>query len=462
MKKNEGLNKKIVYSGLETIIALFFCNLVICITDAMMTTVHILAFIIYLRFLYIVIRHDMRFFALVNFLTILSFGALISLFICEMNSSFSFELSENILMTGAFIRLTFYNVVLLFSAWIVGTLNLSIVSQDNIGKMDNCMAIGFVLAACCLMIVCYGIYGSPFFLGLERYQYWNVIVTNPILNLVKNNLHICVVLVCILYRRNRNIAKILFIILGIIGVLSGSKFSMFMVWLLNIFMITTVQYELKLNRKYFKRIFLVVLTFFTFISCMVYLNYGAIVEKTSYSIDELITMRFTEQGQMWWAVDKVMSSAGDVDESHILESINEIIMAWKGNLTKADMSNVGIYKMMYLVGPPSVVDRFLEGGVVWTSAYPAIGLYYFGYIGLLFLQIIAGIIVGIWSRFMYYAIRRNDVLDVILLLIVNTHIISAFLMGELYHLLQPIVFVVLLVLLVKHAFKKGGWVKLSI
>ena len=151
-----------------------------------------------------------------------------------------------------------------------------------------------------------------------------------------------------------------------------------------------------------------------------YYHYTDLINNVSVPVEDMFLGRIAQQGQTWWAVDKAIEPEGI--SSHIAEFSNEIDTWFQLNLTKSEMDGVGLYKIMNIISTPDRVERYLFAGIRFTEGYPAIGLYYFGFGGLFFLQIMVGVVYG------------SDVIMTVCLMKIGIFLGEAFGMGNLYGL----------------------------
>lgn len=107
------------------------------------------------------------------------------------------------------------------------------------------------------------------------------------------------------------------------------------------------------------------------------------------NVDNYFVYRVSGQGQLWWEIFK------DYKEIHISEIGDEIygILYENNSVAENIGSNYGIYKIMYLCAPKSVVDSKLSGGSRYTEAGFAAANYYLSVPGCILFAVVMGLII---------------------------------------------------------------------
>ncbi len=105
--------------------------------------------------------------------------------------------------------------------------------------------------------------------------------------------------------------------------------------------------------------------------------------------DNYFVYRVSGQGQLWWGIFK------DYKGIHISEIGDEIdgILYENNSIAENIGSNYGIYKIMYLSAPKSVIDSKLSGGSRYTEAGFAAANYYLSVPGCILFAVVTGLII---------------------------------------------------------------------
>lgn len=120
-----------------------------------------------------------------------------------------------------------------------------------------------------------------------------------------------------------------------------------------------------------------------------------------FDLERYIWNRASQQGQLWWKTYSITQG-----ETHLTEFEDEIIAVLNGPLGREELigANNGIYKIMYLCAPESVIDWKLGTGSRYTEAGMAAVYYYFGGLGVIvfasFMGLAVAAIVNCFLRFL--------------------------------------------------------------
>ena len=89
---------------------------------------------------------------------------------------------------------------------------------------------------------------------------------------------------------------------------------------------------------------------------------------------------------------------------------------------------------MTIISPWWLVSGYFERGVRFTMGYPAVGLYMFDYISLIFWQVVVGVLAGGLSAYFGYLIRKQSLIRTVFAHKVYVSSVQALVMGELFQL----------------------------
>lgn len=173
----------------------------------------------------------------------------------------------------------------------------------------------------------------------------------------------------------------------------GAKFGAFFL-MLCIFFMVFYQKIVSINRRVLRRV----------IQCLAVIVVGLVMiavtimsTRSELSAYDYFSQRAAQQGQLWWKTYDLYQG-----QTHPAEFINEIEAWFEGD--KPIRENVdakyGIYKVMYLCAPRSLITAKLKSGSRYTQGDYAVVYYYFGFPGVVAYSILMGIVIsGIVNSF---------------------------------------------------------------
>ncbi len=263
------------------------------------------------------------------------------------------------------------------------------------------------------------IFGSPLFLGIDRFVYFTNIAPRGYVWLYGNIPLLGFVIAFCAYKGTiRHRTSTIWLIFTVTTyIFAGEKFSQLLLlgffFFLPFFLISSPIIKVKH-----------IIAGATALFCMgslVVFNYIAV-----YGSSEIFVPRLALQGQMNYALDLITDST---------QPVSNIIKCFAG-IGAQDVEH-GLVYLMYLVAPQSVVDLRIEYGATFTAPFPANISYFFGYY-LSPLAIIAlSIILGAISSILHISIVS---LNIILSgLVLKTFLLTyvAIMMGNMSLLLGP-------------------------
>ena len=220
---------------------------------------------------------------------------------------------------------------------------------------------------------------------------------------------------------------------------NGNKFGPFFT-LFSLFLVFYSQQIVGLNKKIVRKII-----FISLIAIITLLFVAVIIQTSISNIDAFsyLSQRLAQQGQLWWKTFGISTSM------HPKEFINEIIAIIHGKVSTNECvgANYGIYKIMYLCAPKSLIDYKLSYGARYTQAGYACAYYYFGIFGAIFYSIFTALLVNKLVSSLLKSNLNGDYIKVLLLmrLYINANTaISMFLYYELLDLVSIISYCYLL------------------
>lgn len=401
-----------------------------CVMQDYVLVFNTISFLIWIVYSVLLFKHARGFSFIMLSLIISCYGVFIPNLIFEQFPLFIVELNEMTYATGALTRLIFFQMLFFLIASLTFYAIGRPVSYVRPNVAERGFAIGLALAVVLISLYGFSVYGSPLFQEMLRFEYWGEIVTNPVVKIAHYLLSTCFALLLYTYMTDRRISLLLLVAIILVTVLGGDKFTPFLFYAEMGVMIYFLQNDVRLSKRICMKMVSYFMVFLFFTIALMYYHYTDLINNVSVPVEDMFLGRIAQQGQTWWAVDKAIEPEGI--SSHIAEFSNEIDTWFQLNLTKSEMDGVGLYKIMNIISTPDRVERYLFSGIRFTEGYPAIGLYYFGFVGLFFLQILVGMVYGIWARTMYYAIMKSDVIMTVCLMKIGIFLGEAFGMGNMY------------------------------
>ena len=254
------------------------------------------------------------------------------------------------------------------------------------GNLVVCLFAGVALVVLLLNVA---LTGSPLFDdSLNRFNFWEN-AQLPFLNKILGNVASpIIVMVGVVYALSldssrRLLAKVaLFIFIGFLAyyVFMGQKFSMQLL-AFSLFMPAVLFLRWQKNGRLNLRLSQVVgaasvaLLLLGLVLWYYLKKHIDFVEGQGGVLNAVLYRAFGLQGHVWW---------GSVTEYQNGNVLTDPLGAMLNGMSTA----------MYAVSPVELVDRYLDAGVRFTMAYPGIALLSFGFLGTVFFQLLAGLLVG--------------------------------------------------------------------
>lgn len=284
---------------------------------------------------------------------------------------------------------------------------LLIIQIDYFSGVRAKKIINLFAAVCSLLLFVVFLYVSThtlpsFMYGVDRIDFNRTYAMPWLISKLYINIYLLIVfpLLALIYA-NRLIGIISIILYCILNFWTGEKFGAFFS-LLCILLIVLYNKVLSVNIKVLKRI----LRFVAVIFCMmVVIAVNIFSSSTDLNPYEYFSQRSAQQGQLWWRTYDLYNG-----ETHPSEFQNEIKAFFEGD--KSIQNSVGaengIYKVMYLCAPKSVVSSVLGNGVRYTQADYAVMYYYFGVLGVIVYSILMGIIISSIVNTFILSLQKKD------------------------------------------------------
>jgi hypothetical protein len=133
--------------------------------------------------------------------------------------------------------------------------------------------------------------------------------------------------------------------------------------------------------------------------CLVALHYSNLdpLDKT-LSVGNQVLTRLALQGHVWWITFDINYSLSVYDRlEQILTEIGSIEFAFF-KIENSSSAQHGVKFLMGLIGNENNIQNWYNAGVIFSGGYPAIGLYCFGFLGLIVLQFVLGCLTGYFLK----------------------------------------------------------------
>ena len=219
------------------------------------------------------------------------------------------------------------------------------------------------------------------------------------------------------------IARLAFLLLFLFVVymvLQGSKFTG--IWsAIYLFYLPYIFYLYKRGRRLSLSFFMVPLILIFFLLTYVIVYYTI----TGHDGFDFFISRLAMQGEVWWSTDSEVMQNPEVGHGQWLREIKYILFG-------GDETEVGLKRLMYLIAPTDLVDRYLLLNVTFTAGYPSIALLMFGNFGLLAFQLFAGLCAALVACLLVFFVAKRKMIEAIIISKVYWTATSAFSMGYLY------------------------------
>lgn len=389
-----------------------------------------LSLFVFLYYLYLLFKNNKRIELCIYFQLLFAIlCAVIPEWLFEIYPIYLAELSEVSYSTGGITRQVFYQFILVSTSLFVFSYRFKAADIEIRKPSKRMIYAMYVFLFLIFSISLYGfiIYGTAISNQMFRFEYWSDVVTNPVVKLAHSFYVIASLILSIIYLWKPRIAIWGFIVLLLFTIMGGDKFTPFMTYL--IWFLAVIYITGRLSKKLLKKIILLLILFIFMISVLVVYHYSDLLGNTTIPVFELVLGRIAAQGQVWWGVDKI------VELSLYPNAVDDFFKEVSLFFSSADLydkDTVGMYRVMNLISTNDRVTKYLFSGIRFTEGWPGVGLWYFGYVWLALVQILAGIIYGVWGRYMYKAIRYSDFIMCILLMKLGQNITEAFVMGNMY------------------------------
>lgn len=388
-------------------------------------------------------KNKISFFLLIQFF-IGALWCVASLYYIELGNYISEQkrYGENI---GALVRYTVYTSLFLFFAYI--TLNIvvkhklsssfSMIRHERFFDIATKSFFVFIVGMSLLIM---SIYGVPLLKGMARFQFYKMIEPfDKIIFLMP----ICAFFLGIkkaLDSANFSICA-LFILVAIL-VLFSDKFSgifSVMVYYIIGFYVTKNILVRNISLGFNKKILLIYfpISFCFLLSTVIFGFLFLQGADASDIIDRVLSRALGLQAHVWYGIDEQLSRGYLSPNAEIFFLQN-----------KEPEQPAGLIYLMYQVADYDFVRSFREAGIRFTNGYPAIVLISFGYTFSFFILAFLGVLLGYILYYLFLKVYYLQPIRLLVSLILyNNIIVNIFIMGEVYYIYKPLLFLCLFFIL---------------
>lgn len=207
--------------------------------------------------------------------------------------------------------------------------------------------------------------------------------------------------------------------------LIGQKFGPFLQIMCFLLLTYFIPFKESKLRKYYMRVLIIIGTLG--LIAIVFSAWQMSMEKDSLyaGLAQLKNRIFNGQGDVWWGIYSKFKDSSP----HINELSDEIAALFSDDVFQFDR-NFGIYKMMHLIAPSSVVLYYAQRGARFTASTDASFYYYFGVTGMIVGKIILTFIMYFITNKIIEACKKGRGLDGVLYSWLMTHFLRIYFMSS--------------------------------
>lgn len=233
---------------------------------------------------------------------------------------------------------------------------------------------------------------------------------------------------------------------------TGNKFGT--IWMLFYSLVVPamdyVDYGMNAIRNNTKKALFIAVSFLTVIIAYYVIQDGGF-DKALISFSERVAM----QGQLWWRTYGANSNQG----LHLTAFFDELGAIWKSIVSRGDQREYGVYRLMQLYAPSSLVSAYLSRGVRFSARGIELPYYFFKEISLFVIPIVNGYIYSFVTNLYVSRTRTGCFVEAIIGCRLLSMIMSAVGQGDYFALfsVETVIWYILLIIL--HFYKKYNYVR---
>lgn len=391
--------------------SLIFFSLMVCVLFSSIKAFSYVSLLVYIAYWWYLYRFNKSYFVKYLAFVFVAIGTVVGAVIIELfPEQYLPELRCQSHFSGSL-------PLLIFSYWIFLYVletreyryegNLKKIQVDSIGTGQSKKIINILaFISCLLLLVLFGYVAThtlpASLLGFDRFGFALNYEMPWIISKIHGYSYLLLIfpLLALIYA-NRLIAIVAILSYFAFNFWVGEKFGAFFT-LLCVLLIILYNKILSLNPKTLKKIMTVAIAFFVM---MVVVAVTIATSSNDLKLYKYFSQRTAQQGQLWWKTYDLYK-----DTFHPEEFSNEISAFIEGD--KPVQENIGskngIYKVMYLCAPASVISSKLATGSRYTQADYAVVYYYFGIPGVIIYSILMGLIVSSIVNTFIHALQKKE------------------------------------------------------
>lgn len=276
-------------------------------------------------------------------------------------------------------------------------------------KINRFVVEGFIILSIFILYAEFLKTGIPIIKGIHRSVYFSTMVPEYV-NLIKGRLSfVCMVLGLYLFLYKEKRYLIYFLLIAIYHVLCSIKGGELLIIICSFYLPITLHYTVRLNgeqrNKVDNRIRFALLFLFGGVLSLILINYQT-VENYDHQTTavEKIEKRVEAAGQIWWVIN-------DEDQVESRFRVDSFLRNFRGESSPFEK---GMNQLMNEAVPSKTLDAWRQQdsrGRSLANGFPAIGFYYFGYIGVIVLIVALGSVIIFIKKDIIAAFESGDVLS---------------------------------------------------
>jgi len=395
-----------------------------------MILANLAAVLLYLASVWLILRRHRQYLVFFGYLAFLNAWALISCFYNDLGI-YNLELFRHTETTLATARLAAFGIVFnlgfLALASLVG--DRPLVNRDyqlaqGRLRLGHLRLTGYVAAVIAVVYLGYTLIegGIPFLSGIGRQAFFEqagpiertVLIYGPLLAFL-----------CGYFRPHRPrvaFSSLVMLLFVVYAILVGNKFSFLVLVLVCYYAPVYVRraglsegnWRLTLRRLLVLAAFAVGILGFVFVSYVRSQGGGQLA--FTYMYNRILAF----QGETWWAVDHDIQNHGRYDPDHWKAELDAIIGS-----DESDGAETGLRYLMIKVLGPERAYPIIDGGYLYTGAYPAILIATFPYALALAIQLLAGCVYFLMLYYLHYCILfRHAVRSAVMVLVLVPFLVT--------------------------------------
>ena len=266
-----------------------------------------------------------------------------------------------------------------------------------------CIGIIFIISIMLLKVI-----NKPFFMfGYDRFAYQKDILSSIEIKIGNMLLWLSPLFYILIKNKNKKLGILGIILFNFYFFWIGHKFSLFFMGFQLGFIVLVDNIDYINLKKYFTKLIKI------FVVMIVAVSFQSIVvQGRSFSENiDYFKVRLAQQGQLWWGVYK----EDNYHNLHLDEAKKEAELFFTLKEDEKLKYNLGMFKVMRLVAPNSIVDAKINQGSRYAYSTQASILYYFNYPILIVFNLFLGIGLAYITNLFIKYINEKNVIGVILL-----------------------------------------------